>query len=332
MNIKISVVVPMYNVENYIGRTLESIKSQSFKDFELIVINDGSTDKSLQVVEDTLDQSLINWRIINKKNEGVSKARNLGIEEAKGKYIYFLDGDDYIEESLLEKMYHCAENSGAEISFCGYVHVNEKDGSIPFKVHKYIDSPIEGVQAAAKMLQNNIYISAISGFYLREFLKEKNLRFDSELKFGEDTVFIIKALMNAKKVACIKESLVYYLRRNSSVTKRCGKEYFDLHKSNLQILNYNREFYKSQEVEKSLREYAIPQSIMRIFSKVAQSGQHKEELLEFINNREIKAYLKGFKANGEKSKLKFKVGSLGILVSPKLMYRIFRKKGEKNES
>lgn len=322
--VKVSVIIPIYNVEKYIEKTIESLQEQTLKDFEVLFINDGSTDDTLRVMKEVLANTNLNYKIIDKENQGVSKTRNLGIASVKGKYTYFLDGDDYIDPSFLEKMYKNCESYNLQVCFCGYTHIKEEDNSVMMNVHKYIEKPMNGLEAAAKMLNNDFWISAISGFYLTSFLIEKKLEFPTDIVFGEDTVFVVKTLMNADTVGCVKEALVYYFRRSSSVTQSSNNKYFSLHQSNLAILQYNRKYFNSSEVERALLEYKIPQSIMRIFSALAKSGNNKKELFEFISKDEIKTYLKGFKINGQKGNIKFKLSSYIIRTCPKMLYGLLQ--------
>ncbi|MDF2617290.1 MAG: glycosyl transferase family 2 [Sedimentibacter sp.] len=115
----ISIVIPVYNVEKYLSRCLESILSQSLKEIEIIVVNGGSTDNSLEICRyyEKKDSRII---IIDKKNEGVSVARNTGIEKASGKYIGFVDPDDWIEKNMYENMYNTIEKYKCCIAFCNY--------------------------------------------------------------------------------------------------------------------------------------------------------------------------------------------------------------------
>lgn len=320
MNTKISVIIPIYNVGSYIKKTIESLAVQSFKDFEVIVINDGSTDNCNIICEEELIKYNLTYTIINKKNQGVSNARNQGISLAKGKYLYFLDGDDYIEKQCLEKFYNCAEKEGTYIVFCGYTHLSaDNNYSVISKVHKYIDSILEGKDAAARMLRNEFWISAISGFYLRSFIIEEALKFPTDIKFGEDTVFIVKALTRAESVGCVKEPLVNYVRRGTSVTKTPSTAYYNLHDSDVKILEYNKEVCKDKNIKNALLNYHIPRNIIRIFSTMAKGGADKKELYEFIMREDVRNFLKGF---NPKSK-KFKVASLMILRFPKIAYKVF---------
>ncbi|MFX0548410.1 glycosyltransferase family 2 protein [Hathewaya histolytica] len=326
MSIKISVIVPLYNVQDYVFRTIQSLEKQTIKDYiEVILVNDGSKDNTLRVVQNLMKNSKINYHIISKVNEGVSKTRNVGIVNARGKYLYFVDGDDYIHETMLEKMYKKAEDEKAEVTFCGYTHIEEGTGKEVMKVHKYIDKTMDGLTVAGKMLKNEIWIGPMAGFYLADFVKTNKITFEEDIYFGEDTVFAIKSLMNAKRVACVKEPLGYYFRRGTSITKSGGEKYFNLHESNLVMLNYNRKYFKDIQVEKSLLQYKIPQSIIRIFVSLGRSGVCKEELFNFVKNEDIKKYLKGFKINGYKENIKFKIASKVLLISPKLMYKLLSK-------
>lgn len=118
MEIKISVIIPVYNTEKYLEKCLNSVLKQTLKEIEVIVINDGSRDSSRDILE---SYSIVeNFRIINKKNEGASKTRNLGIEIAKGEFIYFMDADDYIEKDMLLEMYNKAKEDKLDIVVCDY--------------------------------------------------------------------------------------------------------------------------------------------------------------------------------------------------------------------
>ena len=114
MSVKVSVIIPVYNSEKYLEQTIQTILKQSLKEFELILVNDGSSDKSLSICKEyeTKDKRI---KVIDKKNEGACIARNTGINEARGKYIQLVDADDYIESNMLEEQYNLAEQTNAEV-------------------------------------------------------------------------------------------------------------------------------------------------------------------------------------------------------------------------
>ena len=125
-NPKISLIIPVYNVEKYIRKTLESVLAQTFTDYEVIMVNDGSTDGSLAVLKEYADK-YENFKLINQNNCGSSKARNVGINEAAGDYLAFLDSDDFLKPDFLEVLYSSAEENGADIACCNYYLYYEKN-------------------------------------------------------------------------------------------------------------------------------------------------------------------------------------------------------------
>lgn len=126
-NIKVSVIVPVYNGAEYIGGTLDSIINQDFNGFEVIVIDDGSTDNSLEIIEERLSKSAIAHEIVHQENSGVSSARNLGIEKAQGEYLVFVDSDDYITGNHLSELY----NGETDFSLIQFIKKEGKKVSTP---------------------------------------------------------------------------------------------------------------------------------------------------------------------------------------------------------
>src|SRR5471030_870825 len=118
MLINVSIITPVYNVERCIEKTINSIINQSSKNFELLLIDDGSKDRSIEIAENLLINSDVNYRIISQENGGVSVARNKGIKEAKGEYICFLDSDDYIHKEYIKLMYEKASTCNCDLVFC----------------------------------------------------------------------------------------------------------------------------------------------------------------------------------------------------------------------
>ena len=116
--VKVSIITPVYNVEECIERCIDSVINQTYKDFELLLIDDGSKDKSIHIAKSLLEKTDINYKIITQNNSGVSAARNRGIEEASGEYITFLDSDDYVDSRFVELMYKKAETTKCDVVFC----------------------------------------------------------------------------------------------------------------------------------------------------------------------------------------------------------------------
>ncbi|MDU1910875.1 glycosyltransferase family 2 protein [Fusobacterium sp.] len=154
MEIKISVIIPVYNTEKYLEKCLNSVLKQTLKEIEIIIINDGSQDQSEKILERyNVDQRII---VINKSNEGVSKARNIGLKMSKGKYIYYLDSDDYIEENMLLEMYNKTEKENLDIVVCDYW----KENFFQKEYVKNLDIK-ENEIILGKLMQNMYYIVKI---------------------------------------------------------------------------------------------------------------------------------------------------------------------------
>ena len=226
----ISVVVPVYNVEKYIVKCLKSIVDQDYKDFELLVINDGSTDQSVQFAEDFLSKRDINWRVINKENGGLASARNKGIEESKGDFIAFVDSDDTISYDFLSKLYKELDESDADFSFCSFSFTKEQQPPNDDNKKKIV---FDRETLLNVFLKRTIRFLVPSMMFRKEFILKHQLFFDEEIKFSEDQPYIWKAILfSDKSVYLYKMMYGYYIRENSIMTST----------SYSKILNSFREF------------------------------------------------------------------------------------------
>lgn len=230
----VSVIIPVYNVEKYIDECLNSIIEQSYKNMEIIVLNDGSTDNSLHIIEKyaQLDSRV---RVINRNNYGQGATRNYGTNIANGKYIFFLDSDDYIEEKCIEKLVYKMEEENLEILMYNAVAFDDYDKCIKFHDNTYfsIDKSIRNKIMSGTEFANYAFycISPCLKLYNKEFLINNNICFD-EGRFGEDVLFWVKCLINAKKVMFI-DYIGYYrrYRANSVMTSESTKVLEDRIKS-----------------------------------------------------------------------------------------------------
>ena len=125
-DVDISLIVPVYNVENYLERCLLSVENQTFENFEVIIVNDGSTDGSLRVIQRFLNRNM-NFKLIDQENKGLGEARNVGIKNSCGRYVAFLDSDDFLEPNYLEKLYLSAIRTCADIVCCNFYFYYEKE-------------------------------------------------------------------------------------------------------------------------------------------------------------------------------------------------------------
>lgn len=221
----VSVVIPAYNAEKYISKAIQSLINQTFKDIELIIVNDGSTDKTREIAIKELEKAPFDYKIIDQENKGGSVARNVGIREATGEYIHFLDADDYIHETFMEKMYTKAKAGDYDIVFCKFLKVTPK--GTPLSRNDFVKCPersINGREALEMFLQFRIALPMGSAIYRREFLIGNDLYFTPGRKNLEDIEFNIKALYYARSVSCVPETLWFYVQRPGSVSRSTDPE------------------------------------------------------------------------------------------------------------
>ena len=225
-NPMVSVIIPVYNAENYLRECLDSLLQQSFDDFEIICINDGSTDNSIHVLNSyaSTDPRIL---ILEQKNRGPGAARNRGMECANGKYLYFMDADDFIENSLLEKVVTKAEQYAAQIVLFDACFYNSKSKTVEYVQHILRPQllPQQKVVFSAKECAEHLFQLCYPGpctkLILRSYIEEQKLHFPN-LYNAEDLVFIYECLSSASRVSVVPEVLYYYrveLEHNLENTK-----------------------------------------------------------------------------------------------------------------
>jgi glycosyltransferase involved in cell wall biosynthesis len=224
----ISIIVPFYNSEKYIGKCIESILAQTLGDFEVLLINDGSKDESEAVCKKYADPRV---RVITKENGGVSLARNLGLQEATGDFISFIDSDDWVESEFLEKLY-AVMKPGVDFAMCGHISVannnmTEIKTNIKFPVldrEKIISVIINSWGTKTNLKGLNVVCTKL---YRRDFIADT--RFDEKQRHGEDWWFNIRLYDKAQKIAVVEECLYYYSISNNatSLSKAFYMDYTD---------------------------------------------------------------------------------------------------------
>ncbi len=203
----ISIIVPVYNVEAFIEKCMNSVFEQKYKDLDIIIVDDGSTDNSGKIC-DSFAKKDKRVRTFHKKNGGLSSARNLGIKEARGDLIAFVDSDDYLERDYIEKMYKKIIQTKSDIVVCGYNGISFEDGIL------------SGYEATIKLLtkQDNIDVVAWNKLYKRKLFVDNDIYFP-EGENHEDALTTYKIMSKAKKVVYMRDSLYNYVSRDNSITK-----------------------------------------------------------------------------------------------------------------
>jgi len=209
MNLKISLIIPVYNVEKFLPRCLDSVASQTYADLEVIIVNDGSTDNSAQIV-DRYVASNPNFTAYTIENSGQGGARNFGLKKAQGEYVAFLDSDDYIAPDCIEKLAAAAKSNNSDIVVCTCYDVKE-DGTVIAKIGNNITDGTTNIFESPQVLLNRV---APWGKLFRRTVFG-DLRFVTRVWY-EDMRLIPKLYLNADKITYIDDALLYYVQRAGS--------------------------------------------------------------------------------------------------------------------
>lgn len=247
-NPKISIIVPVYNVEKYLDRCIKSILNQTYKDFELILINDGSTDNSGNICDEykKIDNRIV---VIHKKNGGTSSARNDGIDIAKGKYIGFVDSDDYIEENMYYELYNDIKINNSDISICKYIEMDDNTIKHRGNLLKNSYSKIESLEELYKQNWAE-FVVPWNKLYKSELIKE--FRYPLGRKY-EDAFIIHRLLYKCNKVTCINKNLYYYYqRKGSTMNSEFSVKNIDMLYFNLDRIKFFEDINQNELKHKSI--------------------------------------------------------------------------------
>ncbi len=235
-NYLVSVIVPVYNIEKYIDRCIKSILNQTYTNYEIILIDDGSKDNS-SIICDEYASKHDKIKVIHKTNNGLGMARNTGLSVAKGEFIKFVDGDDYIEPDHLENLMNLVNLNDSDTVSCGMTRVR-KDGSKINKFHTYSDKVFEYKEVLQEIIPrlcgkkpnktDNIEMSVCCSLYSSSIIKKFNIQFVSEREFiSEDIIFNLDYLVHVKKISFSDDVGYMYCDNESSLTTSYRADRFD---------------------------------------------------------------------------------------------------------
>ncbi|WP_419725269.1 glycosyltransferase [Terrisporobacter petrolearius] len=294
----VSVIVPVYNVEKYLSRCLDSILNQSLKNIEIIVIDDGSTDLSSAIC-DEYSAKYENVNVIHKKNNRVSAARNDGIRVARGKYIGFVDSDDWVDIGMYENMYDIAENTKSDFVMCDLKKIgveNTYTVSQPIRSEYYNRKMIENELFPCIIMFDNIElpptISNCTCLFRREFLKDNNIYYEEDVHYCEDSIFGSKVMYNANSFYYMKGQYLYnYFYNNNSTTIKCNMKKWD---SYLIINKRLKEYFKNDKFD-----FSRQIKINMLYFTLNFLGEIKKSDLSYENKeKECKRILNDNNVNG----------------------------------
>lgn len=282
MNKDISIIVPIYNAEKYLNKCIDSLINQTKEELEIILINDGSTDNSENIIKEYNDKRI---KYFKNKNQGIGKTRNFGIEKATGKYIMFVDSDDYIEKDACEKLYSKAVNNNLDIVICDFFKVNDSGETEQITIPDFEDSSLEENPDIITE-----YLAPWAKLYSRKMIIDNNIRFVENLKY-EDAPFVIESLCCANKIGKLNECLNYYLVHTNSETTVRDRRCFDILKIIDKIRKYTKDkVYLNEKINKLtvriITNYTIQQ---RMQSNKAVAMEFIDEAFKYLE-KEVPDY------------------------------------------
>ncbi len=321
MEEKISIIIPVYNIENCVARCIESVIGQTYKNLEIILVDDGSTDRSGDICDYYTDSRI---KVIHKENNGLSSARNSGLDIATGDYIMFLDGDDYINENMCRVLYESLKNNFADMSVCSINNIYETGEEID----DYNDAcPITGDN-----MSRNDYFRALlrtgNWYYIvmwnKLFKKElfRDLRFPVG-KIHEDEFLIHRIIERCRIISTVKERLHNYVQRKGSIT---NKKYSPKRLDVMEALLEREKFYIENRVEHDIVSAHMVALIRVLWVTYDRADMCDEAYIKRYRNihKELRLLLKRVLFRYRMS-MKYRVFLFLNFISIKQTYKIFNK-------
>lgn len=300
---KVSVIVPVYKVEKYLARCIESLVCQTLSDIEIILVDDGSPDNCPMLCDQWAEKDE-RIRVIHKENAGLGFARNTGLDAAKGEYIGFVDSDDYVEQDMYEKLYDAAVKYNAEFALTGFKCIGgimvSKEDSVTiinnFEKEKFFEGK-EGIDelilnivgARPEDKEDSKYgFSSVKNIYKAKVIKENNVRFESERRvMSEDVFFVLEYLKHTNNAVGIEGAHYCYCRNDDSLSKSYRSDRFE---KSIYLIKAIREYLDERIPEETYSLYTD-----RIFQAYARANLMQEIQFQKKNkltNRELKEKLK----------------------------------------
>lgn len=275
MNDLISVIVPIYNSEKYLDRCVMSILNQTYANLEVILINDGSKDLSLDICY-SLEKKDKRIKVINKENEGVSITRNVGIKDSIGKYLMFVDSDDYLHNTYIEKMYTYLKENKLDMVISSMTFVDENYDFIRTYSYKSENLILNFNDITESMIKTSYFNSVCKIIISSKVVKENEMMFNKELKFGEDLLFSYNLLHTVQNFGYLDFPGYYYLQNSLSAT----------HKNSMEVVN--KYIDDNKYVYDIIRQYIQDDVLInnKLFTK------YNFALLKFIKSVKYKEFKK----------------------------------------
>ena len=327
----ISVVIPVYNGEEYIERCVQSVLNQENVNLEIIIINDGSKDNTLKILKKYENNN--NIKIIDVPNGGVSKARNIGINNANGEYIGFIDCDDTIPKNYYYKLYKALSQNNADIAICGMKKVfGDKEDIVDIEINEKILDKSKFSDLYFELNSKSLLMTVWNKLYKKDLIK--NIEFKSSIIMGEDYVFNLEVYVKCNKFVFIQNCLYEYYQNMDSISYKLKRKYSKVYELENSIMYRNFTIKKMKQIgisDKKIEEYMIKRASMwfiklidNLFLKDSPYNRIvKKEKIRKILNDEVNRKYALLSSNNKKNiivKIFYKLNSVTLI------YLIFKMK------
>lgn len=245
----VSVIVPIYNVEKYIHRCIDTLINQTLKEIEIILVDDGSPDKCGEIIDGYAKQ-YTNIVTVHKANGGVSDARNAGLKIAKGQYIGFVDPDDYVEHDMFEKMYHSANTNKSDLVVCGYNEVFSSTFTEK-KTFEYISKFKSAPDLLTAYVQGYIGAYSWNKIFKHSLIKDNSIAFPKGVIIAEDQVFFCHYIKHLRSFSVVPDCLYHYIRNDTSICAKYYNRQFEFYKIGFSALEKTIKYF-GDEIEQSV--------------------------------------------------------------------------------
>lgn len=336
---KVSIIVPVYNSEKYIEKTLNSVLSQTYENIEIIVVDDGSTDNSREIVE-KIAQTDTRLRYFKIKNGGPGNARNVGMSKATGEYIGFCDGDDIIKPEMYERLVSYIEKANADIAFCDIFTERDnccfgfpwEDGKAFYgeDIQKELMASMVGKQGDDSP-EISLWGSVVRCLFKKEIIEELDLKFPVDIHFAEDLVFTLIYLKHSKGAVICDEPLYYYVCNESSIMNSFFSYKKDMFRARKNLVQYVLKAIENLPCSDNLRkrltvtERCYYQECVGNACRKAEGRTKddiKAELKEILNDDDVKKAFKCFDTVNIKKRISYLLIQKRMLGAIMLYYKI----------
>lgn len=320
----ISVIIPLYNVEDYITNCLKSFEEQIYRDFEVIIVNDGSTDKSVSIVQKFIEKSELNIKLVNQKNSGVSVARNNGLNNATGDYICFVDSDDMVAPEYLSQMVEIINYKKCDMVICGVKAIDEGSSKSKYFFEEYTSEKMSSYEALRRFLYSEIVSGVWSLMIKRNIIDENQLRFAEGYRYSEDLELVWKMLIHSKNVAITGSELYLYRVRNGSAMSVVDDKRIDGFKLMKGLESYFKDNRPDFYME--FKKYGTARWIWSTLWQIAVASQNFKTFQKLAVEIQARSYMRKL--------LTFKIkkvsfSSLLYIICPRFYYYLAQNKGKK---